>query len=276
MGYPDQALEKSSEAVKFAKELSYPLNLAMAQTYAGSLRQRRGERSAAQEFAEAAMTLSLEHGLTDLLAAATIMRGWTISQASTGIDGIAQINEGLASLRTTGSEITRPFFLCLLAEAYNEVGRLDEALSVLTEALTVAEKREDRNYESEIYRLKGELLLRRAAEQITADSPAEAIRSEQRNLPRTDKRLRKPAPSRSVNSNIAEAHRCFEQAIEVAFQQGAKSLELRATISLARLLDKQDHRDQARTMLAEIYHWFTEGFDTKDLLEAKELLEALS
>ena len=120
-----------------------------------------------------------------------------------------------------------------------ETGRLDDGLSALTEAIAAADEHENRNYEAEAHRLKGELLIR------------------QNDL------------------NVAEAQRCFERAVEVARKQSAKSFELRATMSLARLLAKQGHRDEVRALLADIYNWFTEGFDTADLKDAKALLDEL-
>jgi predicted ATPase len=153
---------------------------------------------------------------------------------------IAQIQEGLAASRATRAELNRPFFLTLLAEACMETGRLDDGLSALTEALAAADEHENRHHEAEIHRLKGELLLRQD------------------------------------DSNAAEAQSCFQRAIEIARNQNAKSFELRAPMSLARLLAKQGRRDEARTMLAEIYNWFTEGFDTADLKDAKALLDELS
>ena len=136
-------------------------------------------------------------------------------------------------------ELHRSYFLCVLTEASMEAGRLDDGLSALTQALATADQQEERFYEAEIHRLKGELLLRQD------------------------------------DSNTAEAKTCFRRAIEIARKQSAKSLELRATMSLARLLDKQGYRDEARTILAQIYNWFTEGFDTADLKDAKALLDEL-
>jgi predicted ATPase len=121
-----------------------------------------------------------------------------------------------------------------------ETGRLDDGLSALTEALAAADENEIRFYEAETHRLKGELLLKQE------------------------------------DSNAAEAQSCFQRAIEIARKQSAKSWELRATTSLARLLAKQGRREEARAMLAEIYGWFTEGFDTADLKDAKDLLDDLS
>ena len=145
----------------------------------------------------------------------------------------------LSGTRVKGLETGRPYWLSLLAEACGERGRLDDGLNASTGALAADDAHEDRHYEAQIHRLKGELLLKQN------------------------------------NSNASEAQSCFERAIAVVRKQSAKSLELRATMSLARLLAKQDHRDEARTMLAEIYNWFTDGFDTADLIDAKALLEEL-
>ncbi len=154
-------------------------------------------------------------------------------------DGITQICEGLAACHAIGVELWRPYFLCLLAEAYMETGRIDDGLATLTEALAAADEHENHHNRAEIHRLKGELLLRQNA------------------------------------YSTVEAQRCFQRAIEIARTQSAKSWELRATTSLARLLGKQNRREEARTMLAEIYGWFTEGFDTADLKDAKALLDEL-
>ncbi len=154
-------------------------------------------------------------------------------------EGIAQIQEGLSAYRAAGAEVSRPGYLCMLAEACSGAGRVDDGLIALTEAQAAADEHEIRHYEAEMHRLEGELLLRQD------------------------------------DTNTAEAQRCFERAIEIARKQSARSLELRATMSLARLFAKQGHRDGARAMLAEIYGWFTEGFDTADLKDAKALLEEL-
>jgi predicted ATPase len=186
------------------------------------------------------MALSTEHGFIFWLAMANILHGWAMSEQGRNQEAIAQIQEGLAALRTAGAEVERPQDLSLLAEAYMKTGRLDDGLSALTEALAVADEREARVYEAEAHRLKGELLLKQD------------------------------------HSNAAEAQSCFQRAIEIARKQSAKSWELRATMSFARLLDKQGKRDEARTMLAEIYGWFTEGFDTADLKDAKAPLDKLT
>jgi len=240
LGYPDRALERGNEALALARSLSYPLSLAFAEYFVGILRQHRREARPAKETAEGAIALSAEHGFTLWLARATTLSGWAMAELGHNEEGIAQIEKGLAMYRATGAELDRPLQLCLLAEACRATGRFDDGLSALTEALAAADEHESRNYEAEMHRLKGELLLKRD------------------------------------EANATEAKRCFRTAVEVARRQSARSLELRATISLARLLDKQGNRHEARAMLAEIYGWFTEGFDTADLKDAKALLDELA
>src|SRR5262249_28194526 len=151
--------------------------------------------------------------------------------------------------RATGAEANRPYFLAQLAEAHGKVGQVEEGLAVLAEALATINKTGERYYEAEVHRLKGELLLAQAGYRLQAIGHRE---------------------------KTEEAKACFLRAIEIARQQQAKSLELRAVISLSRLWQQQGKKEQARHMLAEIYGWFTEGFDTKDLKEAKALLAELA
>jgi predicted ATPase len=239
LGYSDQALKRSYEALALAQRLSHPLNLAHAELFVGVLRQYRREVRAAQENAESVIAHTAEHRLTDYWAWATGLRGWAMAQQGRSEEGIAQLREGLAGFSTTEA-LLRPYFLCLLAEASTETGRFDDGLNSLTEALAVSDEHDLRFYEAETHRLKGELLLKQD------------------------------------DSNAAEAQSCFERAIEISRIQSAKSLELRATMSLARLVRSTARRDEARAMLAEIYGWFTEGFDTPALNEAKTLLDELS
>ena len=229
LGYPDQSLARGTEALALANALSHPLSLASAGLFVGLLRQFRRETRETQETAESVIALCAEHGFAALLALATILRGWAVAEQHRNEEGIAQIQEGLAAYRATGSENCRPYSLSLLAEACMEAGRLGDGLSALTPTLG-----------AEMHRLKGELLLKQD------------------------------------QSNAPEAQRCFQRANEIARMQSAKSLELRATTSLARLLAKQGCRHEARTMLAEIYGWFTEGFETADLKEANALLDDLA
>jgi predicted ATPase len=240
LGYPDQALQKSYEAISLAQELSHPLSQAYALSLAAMLRQFRREGQAAQERAEALMALSREQGFDIYLAAGMLWQGWALAgQGQEGGD-IAQMRWGLAAHRAAGDELTRPYWLALLAEASGKIGQAEEALSMLSEALIMVHKQGEHFYEAEIYRLEGELRLVRA--------PAQHV----------------------------EAETYFQQALAIARRQQAKSLDLRAAMSLSRLWQQQGKREEARKLLAPIYGWFTEGFDTADLQEAKALLAEVS
>jgi predicted ATPase len=246
LGYPDQALQRSQEALTLAQALSHPHSLAFARGFAAELHQRRRDRQAAQEQAEALITLSIEQGLSFWLARGIIIQGWVLSEQGQGEEGIAQIRRGLSAYRTTGAELWRSYHLALLAEAYGGVGQTGEGLIALAEAREFVHKTGERHYEAELYRLKGELMLQQFNVQEAQFKDAEG-----------------------------EAESCFLNAIEIARKQEAKSLELRATMSLARLWQQQGKQQEAHSMLSEIYNWFTEGFDTKDLQEAKALLQEL-
>jgi predicted ATPase/class 3 adenylate cyclase len=241
LGYPDQALQRSQEALTLAQELSHPHSLAFARCFAAELHQCRRDRQAAQEQAEALITLSTEQGLSFWLARGIIIQGWVLSEQGHGEEGIAQIRRGLTAYRTTGAALWGSSHLALLAEAYGKVGQPAAGITLLAEALAVVQDNGERLREAELYRLKGELSLQSG-----------------------------------VRSPKSEAEECFQKAIAISRRQQAKSWELRATMSLARLWQQQGKKDEARQMLGDIYNWFTEGFDTKDLQEAKVLLEELT
>ena len=236
LGYPDRAQQRVNELLALAQELSHPQSLATAQFWVVANHLRRGEQRAAQEAAETLIAYSAEHQFKFWVTAGTFYRGRAIAKQGQNEEGIAHMLEALA----TADGALRPSFLYSLAETFNNAGRYEEGFSALTEALALVDEQENRAYESEFYRLKGELLV---------------------------------AQNRST---VSESQRCFQRAIEIANKQSAKSLELRATTGLARLLAKQGRRDEARTMLAKIYGWFTEGFDTADLKDAKALLDERS
>ena len=263
LGHPDQALKRSHEALTLAQELSHPFSLASALDMAAWLHQLRQEGQAAQARAEAAMTLSTEQGFAQWLGVGTVLRGWALAEQGQREEGITQMRQGLADLRAIGSEIERPFFLALLAEAYGKGGQAEEGLSLLAEALAFVDKTGERFYEAELYRLRGELTLQLEARgwRLETSSPSPQASS-----------LKPPVSSGAEQ----EAERYFLKAIDIARKQQAKSLELRATMSLARLWQQQDKKTEAHQMLSEIYNWFTEGFDTADLQEAKALIEELS
>jgi predicted ATPase len=248
LGYPDQALQRSHEALTLARELVHPLSLATALFFAAWLHHFRREWPRTQEWAEAAIALSAEQGFALFVAGGTIFRGWALAARSPapGVgqgqveEGMAQLHQGLAAWRATGAAVLRPYGLALLAAASAQVGQREEALTLLAEALAVANDTGERRWEAELHRLKGELLLALSAE--SGD----------------------------------EVETCFRHALDIARQQQAKSLELRAAMSLSRLWQRQGKRAEAYNMLAPIYGWFTEGFDTADLQEAKALLEVLA
>jgi predicted ATPase len=258
LGYPDQALKRANEAIVLAQRLSHPRSLGWAKFFKSVLHQYRRESDATEENAKSVVAISAEHALADFSAWATSLRGWAIAEQGRREEGIAQIHEGLVLSRANGAGLLRPYFLALLAGVYTTTDRLDDGLNALGESLGAADQFENRIYEAETHRLKGELLLRRNAERSG---------NEQASL---------QGRSGIVDSDGAEAQRCFQQAIEVARNQSAKSWELRATMSLARLLGRDGRRDEARTTLAGIYNWFTEGFDTADLQDAKALLDELN
>jgi TOMM system kinase/cyclase fusion protein len=239
LGYPDQALRKSREAVTLARELSHPNSLAFALSFAARLHQFRRERQATQEQAEALRALASEQGFAFLLSHAMILLGWGAGHAGARGERIAQIHQGIAAYRATGAELERSHWLALLAEMCGKGGQAEEGLRVLAEALAAVHTTGEHFYEAEIYRLKGEILWQQVA------------------------------------GREGEAEACFHQALDIARCQEAKSLELRAATSLARLWQQQGKRAEAHELLAPIYGWFTEGFDTADLQEAKALLDEL-
>ncbi len=252
LGYPDQALKRSQAAVTLAREVSHPHSLAYALGFAAWCHQLRREGQAAKEQAEAGIALSAEHGVPLFLAMGTIFRGWALSEQGKREEGIAQIHQGLAAWQATGAEWAGPYWFALLAEAYGKGGQAEEGLSVLAQALATVNKTGERFYEAELYRLKGELSLQSKQVETSQDKSAVKTNPE------------------------AEAEECFCKAIEIARRQSAKAWELRAVMSLSRLWQRQGKKAEARQLLMEIYNWFTEGFDTKDLQEAKALLEELS
>jgi predicted ATPase len=253
LGYPDQALQRIHEALTLAQRLAHPHSLAFALTWAAILHWLRREGQATKEQAEAAIALATEQGFPFWVAQGTMMRGWALADQGRGKEGIAQLHEGVTAYRATGAEVFLTGWLALLAEAYGKVEQTEEGLRVVDEALTLVEKKGEQVYEAELYRLKGMLALLPKGQglQFTV----------------------KKSPESGVGSPESEAEECFWQAIEVARRQQAKSLELRAVMSLARLWQHQGKQEEGRKLLAEVYSWFTEGFDTADLKEARALLE---
>jgi predicted ATPase len=204
------------------------------------LHHQRREAPLTQARAEAAIAIATEQGFTRELTRATPLRGWALAASGHGEEGIAQLQQSLAWYRAPGAIADLSYVLALLAEASAQVGQTSEGLEALAEALATLARSRTRWWEAELYRLRGALLLQHAVAQP------------------------------------GEAEACFQQALAVARRQQAKSLELRASMSLARLWNSQDKCTEAHALLAPIYGWFTEGFDTVDLQEAKALLTALA
>jgi predicted ATPase len=226
--------------VTLAQQVAHPFSLVFALVLAAMFHAFRRDVRAVQERAEAAISLAKEQGFPLWMAQGSILRGWALAHQGQAQAGIEQIHQGLIAHRATGAEISRPYVLALLAEAHSFIGQSESGLMVLTEALALVDTTGECVWEPELYRLKGELLL-----QLSSD-------------------------------NQAETETCFAQAIAIAQNQSAKSWELRAATSLARLWQQQGKHDEARQVLGDVYNWFTEGFDTADLKDAKALLDELA
>jgi len=239
LGYPEKALQRGREALALGRKLSHPYSLAFALGWLGLLYAERGEHLLSQQLEEEMIALSGENGFVLLAALGTIWRGSAMVEQGVMGEGIASIQRGLAIFTDERSEEERLFHVFLLAAAYGKLGRSREGLALLEELLVLVNKTGKRSLESNVYRLKGELLLTQHA------------------------------------ANQLEAEQYFRMAISIARRQEARAYELRATTSLARFFVGQGRRNEARTMLAKIYGWFTEGFDTADLKDAKALLDEL-
>jgi predicted ATPase len=240
LGFPTQAVRRSQDALALAQALAHPQSLALAQYFAAFLHQRRREVLVVQAQAEALLALATAQEWPLLVGFGTVWQGWALAMQGQGEAGLALMREGVTAVLATGQMGARPLYLVLLAETAGHVGQVEEGLRLLIEAQAAFEASERGDMRAEASRLQGELLLRQAV----------------------------PA--------AAQAEACFQQALAVARRQQAKSWELRTAMSLSRLWQRQGKRDEARELLAPIYGWFTEGFDTADLREAKALLAELA
>jgi adenylate cyclase len=250
LGYSDQSLNRIHSALNLARELSHPFSLAFVLSMAAALHQLRRDLTMVQDLAEASIALCTEQQIAQWWACGTVELGWTMTAQGQGKEGIARIQQGLAAWRGTGAQLFTPYYLALLAGAKGKAEQIEEGLVLLDEALNVVHKTGEHMYEAELYRLKGELL--RNAECKDSSNTLHSV---------------------LCTPQSVEAY--FHQAIDKARQQQAKLLELRATLSLGRLWQKQGKKEEAQQRLMEVYGWFTEGSDTSDLQEAKSLLEAL-
>ena len=238
LGFPAKALKTMEAGLALSQRLSHAYSLAFAQNYAAFLHCFRREFAAAHRRAEATVDLAREHRLPQWLAQTSICQGFALVGLGQPEQGIAELRAGLAAWTATGSRVLGAQWLGLLAEAHLRAGQSDEALTALDRAAEAATATGESHYQAEIYRLRGVLL--------------------------------------GETGENAEATAWLQRAIDTAHSQQAKSLELRAATSLARLWSEQGKRAQARDLLAPVYGWFTEGFDTADLKEARALLDELT
>jgi len=240
LGYPDQSAARMRDGLMMAGKLSHPYTLAFAGVVAALCSQMRREVTATLEQAEATVALATEHGFPHWAAMGTILRGWALAMRDSSEAGMAQLSQGIATWRANDASVNAPYALTMQAEAASLVGHIDDGFRSLDDAQAVLEVQEDHWFEAEISRLRGELLLRQS------------------------------------NAPEAEAETWFRRALDVARSQQSKSLELRAATSLARFWRTQGKHSEARDLLSPVYGWFTEGFATADLKNAKALLAELS
>jgi len=239
LGYPEQALACVHEALALAHALAHPFSLAFARCFAAYVSQFRRDVPAVHAHAEATVVLSTEQGFTQWAVQGTILRRWALALQGQGEEEIAQVRQGIAAYRATGAAVFVPYFYTWLADVSAHLGHVEEGLQALAEAHTLVEQQEERWWEAEVCRLRGVVL------------------QQQPGTPQ------------------AEVETWLQRALDVARRQEAKSLELRTAMSLSRLWQRQGKRAEARELLAPIYGWFTEGFDTADLQDARALLEEL-
>jgi predicted ATPase/class 3 adenylate cyclase len=239
LGFPDQALARAQDGLALALELKHPFSVAYARCWFAWLSQFRRDVGTAREQADAAVALASEQGFTLWAAKATIYRGWALAMEGNGREGVLELEKGIAAWEATGAGATLSYYRTMKAEALNLLGKTEDALQEVDKARAELERTAELWWEAEIYRLRGILLLRHSM-----------------------------APP-------AEAEVWLRRALEVARRQRARSLELRAATSLARLWHERGKRAEAYDLVAPVHAWFAEGFDTSDLQEARTLLALL-
>jgi adenylate cyclase len=242
LGYADRALTDSQRALRLAEQVHHPPSLAHALNWAAMLHQFRREPEAVRAHTDVLLSLAAEQGLGMFLVMGGLLHGWALAVTGNPQEGLVQLQEGFHRLQAIGVEGLYGYFKSLMAEAYARAGLREQELEELDAGLTYTEKIGDRFWEAELYRLKGEFLREQAGTARTWQG--------------------------------AEEH--MIQALPIARNQGTKSLELRAAMSLAKLWQSQNKRQDAYELLVPVYNWFTEGFDTADLQEAKALLDELA
>jgi predicted ATPase len=244
LGYPEKDTEHAQKALAFAEELSSPFHWGLANSLLSTYHTYRGEHNRALHHATATVEVCQEHGFNHWLASGTIFKGWALARQGDLETGIAYLQDGLDRWKRMGAEMGLSTFLALLAEAYLESEQIPKCLASIEEGLAISAKNKECYYDAELYRLRGEAILK--------------VKNRKLRL-----------------QNAQEADSYLLRAVAIAHGQKAKSLELRATTSLCRLWQKTGKEKEAKRMLAKAYSWFTEGFDTPDLREARALLDTL-
>jgi predicted ATPase len=239
LGYPAQALARGQAAWALARQAAHPFSIVLSLAYLAMLEQFCGMRPAAGAHAAAAIALATEHGFPYYLAWGQVLQAWARVQGTQHAPDITAMRQSLAALEGTGARLRRPYYVSLLAQAWGQAGQVEGACVLLDEALAETQHTHEQWWDAEVHRLRGHL----CAQQEAADA--------------------------------SQAEASLHQALAVARRQQAKALELRAAMSLSRLWQRQGKQAEARELLTPLYSWFTEGFDTADLQEAKALLEEL-
>ena len=257
LGYPDQALKMKDKAIALARELNHPHTLAFAITFDICIRLFRREYQGVKELTEELTRFSAEKGFIYWEAHGIFYHGYMIALEGQSEEGIKEMHQGLDILQAIGSGTCFTRLYARVMEAHIKAGQPEEGLVIFDKAIEVLNTYDERYYEAELYRLKAELLLLKTGD---GETETEKIRQDKE----------------KINKIEEEAESNFWKAIEVSRKQQAKSLELRAVMSLSRLFQKKGKKDEARKLLGEIYGWFTEGFNTQDLKEAKAILKELS
>jgi DNA-binding winged helix-turn-helix (wHTH) protein/predicted ATPase len=265
-GRLEQGWREVAQGLARAEELHQLFVLTFTLLYAGMVKHLRGEWDEAERLAQKMIALAREHELPQMATLGALLQGGTAVHHGMPEEGIPLLTTGLARYHDMGAQLLMPYFLSFLAEGYWQQGRKAEALQTVNEALSLTTTNLDVFWEAELYRQKGQLTL----QQFQVSSPKSQARKSPKSKSPNTQHLTPSTPAE------VEAEACFLRAIDIAREQGAKLLELRAVMSLSRLWQSQGKKKQARQMLAEIYNWFTEGLDTKDLQEAKALLAELT
>src|SRR5262245_9845471 len=240
LGFPDQAVARGRDGLALALELKHPFSVAFARCVLACVAQNRREFATVREQADTALALATEQRFPVYAGLATILRGWALAIEGKCIEGLVEVQTGMAAWQALGVGGWRPSFCIMLAEVFEVLGKTEEALHWLDEARLLTESTEERRWEAEVYRRRGVVL------------------------------------SKQSMSAQQEAETWLRRALDVARRQQGKSLELRAAVSLARLWHGQGKHVEARDLLVPIYGWFTEGFDTVDLKEAGTLVNELT